>query len=655
MATSAAGAGGGRNDSPLADGLGPWNAPERDGPEDAAKSRWRPGVRLILVLVVLIPMLSTGILVTSAAASGWTFRQRAQVVANDAAQLQVVAVARAQMNAIEVPMSAVSYSAQLGINESTLDGLLKPAIPYGVQLARGTATIAQFPTFTSTPIMRADVATLRTIISKVADDTISYDSVNAFVTKMAADINNIWYGNFARLQADIAVWQPPGSFEVHASALRQTYAAFLAGGQEIEGGIFVLEGIGPSGAKQELIQAAGNYHTATSEFVGALGPKAQTAWRDLQDSRPDQQFAGTIGQGLTVALTGSAAPFFGNLQFAGNSMRPGLEYLGALDALVVAASVDLHDSALAQATAARHHFVEEVLFLVFLALVTLAGVVVASNVLTRPLKRLSAVARKVQGGEFDLDRLPEQGPREVVTATAAFNEMSSTLKAVEAKAVALATEDLSSPELLVPLPGRTGHALQASVDTLATRIRERELQRQLLHEAATHDRLTGLFNRGAVLDYLANDVERRRQAGETVAVLFIDLDELKPLNDNFGHEVGDTAILETAQALLEATSECDIVGRLGGDEFLVVLCHDHSIVGSDVAARIRRTVAQHNIPVRDMVIPLQASVGVALAECDVATDPMKLVREADEAMYEAKKLARALRDFTAAADNSLSQ
>jgi diguanylate cyclase (GGDEF)-like protein len=266
---------------------------------------------------------------------------------------------------------------------------------------------------------------------------------------------------------------------------------------------------------------------------------------------------------------------------------------------------------------------------------------------------LSAVARKVQGGEFDLDRLPEQGPREVVAATAAFNDMSSTLKAVEAKAVALATEDLASPELLVPLPGRTGHALQASVDTLATRIRERELQRQLLHEAATHDRLTGLLNRGAVLDYLANDVERRRQAGETVAVLFIDLDELKPLNDNFGHEVGDTAILETAQALLEATSECDIVGRLGGDEFLVVLCHDHSIVGRDVAVRIRRTVAEHNIPVRDMFIPLQASVGVALAECDVATDPMKLVREADEAMYEAKKLARTLRDFAAAATNSI--
>ena len=74
-----------------------------------------------------------------------------------------------------------------------------------------------------------------------------------------------------------------------------------------------------------------------------------------------------------------------------------------------------------------------------------------------------------------------------------------------------------------------------------------------------------------MFDYLTHDVSRRRDAGETVAVLFIDLDGLKPLNDTYGHEVGDTAILATAMALMQATDECDVVGRLGGDEFLVVL------------------------------------------------------------------------------------
>ncbi len=222
--------------------------------------------------------------------------------------------------------------------------------------------------------------------------------------------------------------------------------------------------------------------------------------------------------------------------------------------------------------------------------------------------------------------------------------MAATLTAVEVKAVALAAEDLSHPDLLTPLPGRTGHALQASVDLLATRIRERELQRQLLHEAATHDALTGLLNRAAVFDFLTEDVSRRREAGETVAVLFVDLDGLKPLNDTYGHEVGDTAILTTAMALMDATEPCDVVGRLGGDEFLVVLCHRHSCDSDAVIEQIRYSVAERRISVEGSMLALEASVGIALTQCDSDTDPMVLVRQADEAMYEAKKAARATRD-----------
>jgi diguanylate cyclase (GGDEF)-like protein len=606
-------------------------------------------VRILLTSVVVLPMLATGIVVISSATSAWTFRQNAQVVATDATQLEVVASARAQMNTLEVPLAAVSYAAQIGISAPVLDSLLHPAVPFQVQLAQGTATIAGFPTFSSTPTMRADVAELQALIPKVEAKSVSFTDVIVFATKMAADIDNIWYRGYNHMQADIAAWQPPGSFEVHASALRQTYQAFLAGGQEIGGGIYVLEGVGPTNAKQELIQAAGEYQTATGEFAGELSPKAEVAWRHLQTDPSDQHFAATIQQGLAVALNGTPPPFVGNTKFAGSSMTPGLHYLADLNKLVTSASQDLHDTALAQASSATDRFVGEIVFLALLALVCLGGVLVGGRVLSRPLKKLAAAAMQVHSGDFDLQRLPSAGPREVVTTTEAFNDMASTLKAVEAKAVALAAEDLTDPELNTPLPGRTGHALQASVDTLAIRIRERELQRQLLHQAATHDSLTGLLNRAAVLDYLTHDVSRRRGAGETVAVLFIDLDGLKPLNDTYGHEVGDTAILATGMALMQATQECDVVGRLGGDEFLVVLCHEHSCDGDTVVARIRDSVAQCRIPVQGVLVPLEASVGVALAQCDSDTDPMLLVRQADEAMYEAKKAARAIRDrFTSA-------
>ncbi len=592
----------------------------------------------------MLPILATGIFTTSGVVSGWSFRQHAQVVADDAKQLQTVAAARAEMNPLSVPLLAVSYAAQLGISEPDLDGLLKPAIPFRVQLAQGTSRISGYPTFSSTPALRSDVAELRALIPKVMANTVSFSVARNFMAEMSSSIDNIWYRDYNRLQADISAWQAPGSFEVHAAALYQTYQAFLTGGHEVEGAIYVLQGTGPAGAKQEMIQSAGGFGTATSEFAGHLSPMAQVAWHHIQNDPADVRFTGTVKQGLDVALNGLPPPFAGNLAFAGRSMSAGLHYLSDLNSLVIAASRDLHNTALALASSATHRLVGEILFLAVLIVISVGGVFIAGRVLTRPLNRLATTASQVHNGDFGVPPLPETGPREVVTTTAAFNDMSSTLKAVESTAVALAGEDLSHLERLSPLPGRTGRALQASVDTLLQRIRERELNRQLLHEAATHDQLTGLLNRSAVLDHLTNDVSRRREAGETVAVLFIDLDELKPLNDTYGHEVGDAAILNTGLALIEATDTCDVVGRLGGDEFLVVLCHEHSRQGNTVVERIHHSMSQHSIRVGNTSVTLAASVGVVLTQCDSGTDPMKLVRQADEAMYEAKKAARDVRD-----------
>lgn len=613
-----------------------------------ATTRWRPGVGFILVLVVLLPLLSTGILSGAGLTSGWAFRQQAKVVARDAAQLQVVATARAQVSVLSVPLAAVSYTAGLGVSESLLNTLLKPAVPFQEQLTRGRATVADFPTFSSTAALRADVVELRTVSLGVAGGTMSYAKVTTFIVKMALDVDTVWSTTYDHLQADISKWRPPGSFAVHASTLRQTYQAFLAGDQVAEGAALVLEGDKAPETKRLLIQAVGEYEVATGQFIGHLSPKAQAAWDAMQAKPANQRFEATIQQGLNVALTGRRSPYVGNVQFAGAAMAPSLQYAADLNKLVVAAAQDLRDSASADASKAAHQFDDELVLLAVLALFSLGGVLAASRVLTRPLRRLAATAQQVHDGTFDLEPLPDRGPKELVTTTRAFNDMASTLKGVESRAVALAAEDFSHPELLNPLPGRTGLALQTTIDSLAARIREREQQRQLLHEEATHDQLTGLLNRAAVIDHLTNDVARRRQAGETVAVLFADLDGLKLLNDTYGHEVGDAAVLVTAKALLESTDMCDVVGRLGGDEFLVVLCDRHSGDGNTIAERVNESLSRHSLSVNDFVVPLRASVGVALARCDADTDPMTLVRQADTAMYEAKRTARATRDQLAA-------
>jgi diguanylate cyclase (GGDEF)-like protein len=592
-------------------------------------------------------MLSTGFLAGSRLSSSWEFRQQALLVARDAAQLQGVASARAQLSSLSMPISAVAYAAELGMSTTVLDSLLHPAVPFKEQLALAMASIAEFPDFSS-PMLRDDVAELKALSLEVVANSIAYADVGVFMVRMSRDIDNLWYQTYNQLQADVSAWGSPGLFGAHASTLIQTYQAFLSGGHMLGGAGFVLQGVGDADAKQELIQAYGVYEVAISQFAGRLSPLTQAAWAAMQAKPANQQFAATIQQALTVAVTGEPSPFAGDVAGAATALAPGLDYVNDLSNLVVVASQDLHDSALEQATNATDQFANDLVLLVVLVVVVLGGVIVAARVLTRPLGRLADTAQQVHDGDFDLERLPDTGPREIAATTRAFNEMASTLKAVESAAEALAAEDVSHLGLSIPLPGRTGHALQATIDSLTARIRDREQQRQLLHEAATHDQLTGLLNRAAVIDYLTNDVARRRQAGETVAVLFMDLDGLKQLNDAYGHDLGDTAVKATAKAILESTGICDVVGRLGGDEFLVVLCHEHSANGDAVAERVNQSLARHSLSAGDFVVPLRASVGVALARCDADTDPMMLIRQADAAMYKAKRTARAARDQLAA-------
>ena len=412
----------------------------------SAKVRWRPGVRLVLILVVLIPMLSTGILAGSRLASGWRYRQQAELVAQDAAQLQAVASARALVNAVALPLFVVSYAGELGITTTALDAILEPAVPFDEQLAQATASIAEFPDFSS-PKLRADVAKLQSISREVAAGTISNGDIREFMLAMALDLDRLWYQTYDELQADISEWRAPGSFGVHASTLIQTYQAFLSGSQMMDEGLSVLQGIGDSDAPRLLIEADGVFRVATGQFEGRLSPRAQAVWEAMQAKPANQLFEATIQQALTIAVTGASSPYAGDLITAGKAMAPGLDYVIDLNDLVVAASLDLQDSALAQSANATDQFTNEIIFLVVLALVALGGVIVAGRVLTRPLRRLAAAARQVHDGDFDLARLPATGPSEVAATTNAFNEMASTLKAVEARAVALAAEDLSHPEL----------------------------------------------------------------------------------------------------------------------------------------------------------------------------------------------------------------
>jgi diguanylate cyclase (GGDEF)-like protein len=157
-----------------------------------------------------------------------------------------------------------------------------------------------------------------------------------------------------------------------------------------------------------------------------------------------------------------------------------------------------------------------------------------------------------------------------------------------------------------------------------------------MHQA-THDPLTGLPNRSLVLDRLDQALARSQRTGRRVTVLFADLDRFKVINDSFGHSVGDNVLLSISERLQAAVRPHDTVGRLAGDEFIVICDDLTDREAVDVAQRVADAVAQPMLlGGRETVIT--ASIGIAHAEPGTRGEDM--LRDSDVAMYRAKERGR---------------
>ena len=172
-------------------------------------------------------------------------------------------------------------------------------------------------------------------------------------------------------------------------------------------------------------------------------------------------------------------------------------------------------------------------------------------------------------------------------------------------------------------------------------------ERRLSH-LAHHDALTGLPNRLLFQDRLQSALALSRRNQWLLAVMFVDLDRFKTINDTLGHEVGDRLLQEAARRLQKSVRDCDTVCRMGGDEFALVL---PELGDMNEAAQVpQRIVDSLRAPLRidGHELEVTASIGIALFPAD-ADEPDALVRHADAAMYQAKRLGRDNYQFYSAA------
>ncbi|MGM0986202.1 MAG: EAL domain-containing protein [Pseudomonadota bacterium] len=170
-------------------------------------------------------------------------------------------------------------------------------------------------------------------------------------------------------------------------------------------------------------------------------------------------------------------------------------------------------------------------------------------------------------------------------------------------------------------------------------ISERKAHEAHLAYHASHDALTGLANRTLLEERIAHDFELSRRHGHLLAVLFIDLDEFKPINDSLGHAVGDELLVTVAKRLSAAMRSGDTLARLGGDEFVVLLPDLHD---GDQALQIAErllTIVGRPYRIDEHELSLSCSIGIALSDTELSR-PLELVQQADMAMYLAKQQGR---------------
>lgn len=304
------------------------------------------------------------------------------------------------------------------------------------------------------------------------------------------------------------------------------------------------------------------------------------------------------------------------------------------DALFEASIDALRDEATVALRATEADRQATVSWLAVSSFLFLLAIVAVALLIGRPVRRMAHAATRLGAGDLDA-RVPERGPREILAGAQALNQALTSLKTTEAQAIALAEERLDDPVLAKRTPGHLGASLQTAVQRLTHAITEREeMQSELAYEA-THDGLTSLANRRAVLGHLEMARSRSSRSGEHAALLFLDLDDFKKVNDAFGHQGGDVLLTEVARRLETSRRAGDLAGRLGGDEFVVVA---EPITGvNDAMALAERIHAEVTRPyvVDGNTIELRASIGVGLSDEQLSAEDV--LRDADLAVFRAKR------------------
>ena len=177
-------------------------------------------------------------------------------------------------------------------------------------------------------------------------------------------------------------------------------------------------------------------------------------------------------------------------------------------------------------------------------------------------------------------------------------------------------------------------ALMAEVERLRAEIEQLEQRVAQLDQLAHQDPLIDLPNRRGFMRQLERLISRVERYGEPAAMLFVDIDGLKGINDGHGHKAGDQALLHVAELLVGGLRKCDCVARIGGDEFGILLEQSDEASAHETATRIAERIAGESFDYEGTPLPVSVAIGVGMIAS--GDDPQAVMARADAAMYRVK-------------------
>ncbi|MCW2542230.1 MAG: diguanylate cyclase/phosphodiesterase [Frankiales bacterium] len=593
-------------------------------------------LRVRLLALVLVPLVGVGL----AAAVGVGSRVSSVRSASGAEEhIRSAAAMGVARNAFEQEVLP-GYSATAAKNQPLI-GAVTNTTPTGTFGVAG-AIIAQLPTLrTATDAAVAALARYPSVAdagrdfrAELAKIRARMDDPKTIATAMT-DVNSFMAAMASTEYSQVIAATKDGIDAVGIQALHDvdlTMRATQAGAQELilfSGTQFVINGSTPV-LDAAWAQAWGTYAGASAAVAQQSTPSIAAKWAVVNADPAVSEFNRYLASQLTSTTAVSVTRMIDLIIEDGSRNKAYMTVLSyALDRALAAGRVQRH-----QATLDLAWIIAAALLLVLIS-VAIAAVIKRS--VSRPLDRLAEQATRISLGE--LTDVQVSGPREVRTVARALSSSVASLRNIEAQAAAVTAGDLDNPVVRQALPGPLGQVVHSSVASIISAIHDREIaQGELAHRAA-HDALTELPNRAQALVLIEQALHRAQRSSTKTALMFIDLDHFKTINDNFGHAAGDEVLRSVARRMLQVVRDGDSVARLGGDEFVVLL--ENISDEADIVRLAERLVEQVSaeMVVDERAMRVGTSVGIAFCR-DGYVDADRLLQEADAAAYRAKNAGR---------------